>query len=183
MFTHQRRKSATLLAVAITFLVSACTGIPKNVKPVADFELTNYLGQWYEIARLDHSFERGLSNVTADYALRDDGGVLVTNRGFDTENNEWQQAIGKAYFVDATDIGYLKVSFFGPFYGSYIVFELEEQGEKYSFVSGPDHSYLWLLSRTPTINEAVINRFISQAKQLGFNTDELIFVDQAKNEQ
>ena len=178
-----QKQSATLFVVVFIFLLSACTGIPKNVKPVADFELTNYLGQWYEIARLDHSFERGLSNVTAHYALSDDGGVIVTNKGFNRENNEWQQAIGKAYFVDSTDIGYLKVSFFGPFYGSYIVFELVEQGEKYSFVSGPDYSYLWLLSRTPTINESVINRFREQATLLGFNTDELIMVDQAINKQ
>lgn len=97
-----------------------CTSKPDDVEPVNNFALQPYLGKWYEIARLDHSFERGLSNVTAEYELREDGGVTVINRGYSQEDKKWTQAEGKAYFVGDENIGHLKVSFFGPFYSSYI---------------------------------------------------------------
>jgi apolipoprotein D and lipocalin family protein len=142
---------------------------------VQDFELARYLGTWYEIARLDHSFERGLDNVTAQYSLRKDGGVNVTNRGFATGESRWQEAQGKAYFVNQPQEGYLKVSFFGPFYGSYVVFELDREHYQYAFVAGPDTSYLWLLARTPEVDQALIQRFTEQADRLGFDTSSLIF--------
>ena len=170
-----------VLLVALAALVAACTGVPKGVEPVDNFELARYLGKWYEIARLDHSFERGLSRVTAEYSLREDGGVRVLNRGFDAEKAKWQDSEGKAYFVGAPNVGHLKVSFFGPFYGSYIVFELDEN-YRYAMVSGPDKSYLWLLSRTPTVSDEVRQRFIRRAAALGFDTDALIFVDQLPGE-
>jgi apolipoprotein D and lipocalin family protein len=156
-------------------LLTACSGYPASVTPVQDFELARYLGTWYEIARLDHSFERGLDKVTAHYALREDGGVSVTNRGFATGENRWQEAQGKAYFVRQPQEGYLKVSFFGPFYGSYVIFELDKEDYQYAFVAGPDTSYLWLLARTPEVDQALIERFIEQAGRLGFDTDSLIF--------
>ena len=115
------------LFMALILLLTGCVGIPENVKPVENFKLENYLGKWYEIARFDHSFERGLSRVTADYSLRDDGGLKVINRGYSVKEDKWKEAEGKAYFVRESDQGYLKVSFFGPFYGSYIVFELDHE--------------------------------------------------------
>ena len=161
----------------ISISLSGCTGLPEGLRPVKEFEINRYLGKWYEIARLDHSFERGLNNISADYSLRDDGGVKVINRGFSIEDDEWRQAEGKAYFVNEDDEGYLKVSFFGPFYGSYAIFELDKAGYQYAFVSGPDTSYLWLLSRTATVNDELIKQFVSQARRLGFATDELIYVE------
>ena len=164
----------------LLLILTACTGKPDGVVAVKDFELDRYLGKWYEIARLDHSFERGLSNITAEYSLRDDGGVKVINSGFSKEDNEWQQAEGKAFFVDETDSGHLKVSFFGPFYGSYIVFELEKKDYQYAFVSGPDTSYLWLLARTPKVDEKVIAQFVKRSQELGFDTSKLIYVEHDK---
>jgi apolipoprotein D and lipocalin family protein len=161
----------------LSMVLTACTGTPKGVEPVSGFELERYLGKWYEIARLDHSFERGLTAVTADYSLRDDGNVKVINRGYDQEKTKWIEAEGKAKFVKAADIAQLKVSFFGPFYGSYIVFGLDKQDYQYAFVAGPNHDYLWLLARTPQVDEAIIERFINEASQRGFNTDDLIFVE------
>lgn len=166
----------TLLIILIT-LSAACTGIPEGVKPIEQFELQRYLGKWYEIARLDHSFERGLSRVTAEYSLREDGGVRVVNRGYSEKDREWEQAEGKAYFVGPPSEGHLKVSFFGPFYGSYIIFELDKD-YGYAMVSGPSREYLWLLSRTPTVDDALKQRFIQRATMLGFNTDKLIWVHQ-----
>ena len=161
---------------ALVSLLAGCTGKPDGVMPVEHFDLDRYLGTWYEIARLDHSFERGLDNISANYSLREDGGVRVLNRGFSAKQGEWEEAEGKAFFVGPSDQGYLKVSFFGPFYGSYIVFQLDDNYQ-YAFVSGPDTSYLWLLSRTPKVDQAVIDQFIDRASSLGFETDKLIYVD------
>jgi len=165
-----------ILTVLVLFL-TGCVGIPENVKPVDHFRLEKYLGKWYEIARLDHSFERGLTRVTADYSLRDDGGVRVLNRGYSEKEKTWKEAEGKATFVQGTDQGYLKVSFFGPFYGSYIVFELDHENYQYSLVCGPDKSYLWILARNPEIEKDLKDILIAKATTLGFDTSKLIFVD------
>lgn len=167
-----------LLLLLSLWGLSGCTGMPDRVEPVKGFELNRYLGSWYEIARLDHSFEAGLSQVTANYSMREDGGVSVLNRGFSADENTWREAEGKAYFVEDSDTGYLKVSFFGPFYGSYVIFELDKQNYQYAFVSGPDTDYLWLLARTPQVEPEVIDKFEQMAKNRGFNTDQLIYVDQ-----
>ena len=166
-----------IVGLASLFL-GGCLGMPVSVTPVKDFELDKYLGTWYEIARLDHSFERGLEQVTAEYTLREGGGVRVKNRGFSRKNNKWSEAEGKAFFVGKPSEGYLKVSFFGPFYGSYVIFGLDKENYQYAFVSGPDTSYLWLLSRTPTVAEDVLAKFIMKAGQSGFDIDKLIYVDQ-----
>jgi apolipoprotein D and lipocalin family protein len=161
--------------IATTALLTGCVGLPQGIEPVRGFDLDRYLGRWYEIARLDHSFERGLERVTAEYSLRDDGGVRVVNRGYDPAEGAWDEAIGKAYFVEDDDQGYLKVSFFGPFYGAYIVFELDPD-YRYAFISGPNRDYLWLLARTPQIDEAVYDRFLARATELGFDLSELVRV-------
>ena len=165
----------TLLAGACLALLAACTGTPEGVEVVDDFELEPYLGTWYEIARLDHRFERGLSNVTANYSLRDDGGVAVVNRGYRADKGEWDEADGKAYFVGEPNVGRLKVSFFGPFYGGYNVVAVDPAS--YSLVVGPDRSYLWILSRTPSLDDAVLSELVAKAEALGFATDELIYVE------
>jgi apolipoprotein D and lipocalin family protein len=159
-------------------LLGGCVSVPQNVAPVDGFELNRYLGKWYEIARLDHSFERGLANITADYSLREDGGVKVVNKGFSVADNKWKEAEGKAYFVRDPQEGYLKVSFFGPFYGAYIVFELDKENYQYAFITSYDKSYLWLLARTPTVRDEVLNRFVQKSGELGFATDKLIFPKQ-----
>jgi apolipoprotein D and lipocalin family protein len=167
------KKSAIISAL----LLVGCVGIPENVKPVENFKLNSYLGQWYEIARLDHSFERGLTKVNAEYRLRDDGGVKVINRGYSAENKEWKEAEGKAYFVGSPNLAHLKVSFFEPFYSSYIVFELDEN-YRYSLVSGYDKSYFWILAKDKKIDESLKNSLMKKASDLGFDTSKLIFVDQ-----
>lgn len=169
-------KSLLLLSVAVLF---GCTSKPEGVEPIQNIELKPYLGKWFEIARLDHSFERGLSNVTAEYELREDGGVTVINRGYSQEEQSWKQAEGKAYFVDEPSTGHFKVSFFGPFYSSYIIFELGEDYD-YAFISGYNRDYLWLLSRQPQVDSATLERFKQVARDKGFAIDELILVDQTQ---
>jgi apolipoprotein D and lipocalin family protein len=168
------------LPMIAALCLTGCVGVPKNVKPVDRFTLDRYLGKWYEIARLDHSFERGLSRVTAEYSLRDDGGVRVLNRGFSEKDKKWKQAEGKAFFVQKPDIGYLKVSFFRPFYGSYVVFELDQQDYQYSLVCGPNKSYLWILARTPEIKPELKATLIAKAAAMGFDANRLVFVDQSQ---
>ena len=168
------------LAVTTLFMAvlqSGCTGVPEGVQVVTEFKLDRYLGTWYEIARLDHSFERGMTNVTAEYSMRDDGGVRVVNQGYDVPKGEWNEAIGKAYFVGDSDVGQLKVSFFGPFYGGYNIIELDKDQYQYALVVGPDRSYLWILARSPELNQDVLSALVSKAEQLDFPTDELIYVD------
>ena len=106
--------------------------------------------------------------------------MLKTVASYLQRMNEWSEADGKAYFVNNSNEGFLKVSFFGPFYGSYVVFELDKENYQYAFVSGPDLSYLWLLSRTPEISEEVFNDFIEKSESLGFDTRKLVIVNQKK---
>lgn len=170
--------SRALCSVLVAIGLGGCLGVPEGAQPVEGFELERYLGTWYEIARLDHSFERGLSSVTAQYSLRDDGGVRVINRGFDAKDNGWSEAEGKAYFVGEPSVGMLKVSFFGPFYGAYNIIALDQQAYQWSLVVGPDTDYLWILARTPTLDPAVIEQLVAEAKRLGFKAESLIFVNQ-----
>lgn len=165
--------------LALGLILTGCVSIPEGIKPVDHFEVERYLGTWYEIARLDHSFERGLSRVSATYRLREDGGITVLNQGYSATDRAWQSVEGKAYFVEKPDQGYLKVSFFGPFYGAYVVFALDQENYQYSLVAGPNRSYFWLLARNPTIDEKLKNRLVEKARALGFETDQLIFVDQS----
>ncbi len=161
-----------------TLWLSGCTGIPENVTAVQGFELNRYLGTWYEIARLDHRFERGLDNVSATYTLRDDGGIDVLNKGRNSESGIWEQAQGRAYFIDNSDVGRLKVSFFGPFYSSYNIIALDKQHYAFAMVTGPDRSYLWILARQPEMPDATLKELVEQAGSLNYDTDLLIYVRQ-----
>ena len=162
----------TWIACAV---LAGCAQIPDGVEPVQGFDATRYLGTWYEVARLDHRFERGLTRVTATYAARDDGGIDVLNRGFDVAKGSWSEAKGRAKFVGPRDVGQLKVSFFGPFYGGYNVVDLDPT-YSHALVVGPNRSYLWILSREPDPPRETVDRLVARARALGFDTDALIFV-------
>ena len=165
------------LSIWITaLLLAGCTSAPKNIDPVTQFQLERYLGTWYEIVRQDHAFEEGLSEVTATYSMREDGGVAVLNRGYSAEDKAWREAEGRAYFVNSSNVGHLKVSFFGPFYGAYVIFELDQKDYQYAMISGPSRDYFWLLSRTPTMPEVVKRRLLAKAEALGFPMDKLVTV-------
>ena len=142
MIDRRRGQYAVIGVLALWLL--ACTGVPEGVDPVTGFDQNRYLGTWYEIARLDHSFEHGLSEVSATYDVNPDGSI----------------------------------SFFGPFYGSYVVFELGEDYD-YAFVSGFNRSYLWFLARTPQVSEALRAQFLQRITELGFDPAELIWLDKA----
>ncbi|CFQ60457.1 outer membrane lipoprotein Blc [Yersinia frederiksenii] len=169
------------LSVLTATLLSVACGVtpPKDVKIVDNFQLPRYLGTWYEIARLDHSFERGLDHVTANYSLRDDGGVKVVNRGYNVKKQQWQESVGKAYFIGSPQQASLKVSFFGPFYGGYNVIDLDDEYQ-HALIAGPNRDYLWILSRTPTIDTQTQQRLVAVAQHYGFPVDKLIWVEQGE---
>jgi apolipoprotein D and lipocalin family protein len=167
----------TLLAI----LTAGCTTPPKGLKPVEKFQLPRYLGSWYEIARLDHSFERGLDNITASYYLKPDGSVSVINRGRVVKTGQWDTARGTAVFTGKPDIAALKVTFFKPFWGAYFVIALDKQDYSWAMVTSSSRKYLWILSRTPAMDPLVLNELLIQAKDWQFDTDKLIFPVQDEN--
>lgn len=174
--TPNRRLFVTL-CLGAAFLLSGCaTAPPPGVSAVSPFDLQRYLGTWFEVARLDHRFERGLSQVSATYSLNADGSVKVLNRGYNAEKGAWSEAEGRALFTGSANTGSLKVSFFGPFYGGYHVIALDP-GYRWAMVIGPDPSYLWILAREPRIADGVRASLLAQASAAGVNTPELIWVD------
>jgi apolipoprotein D and lipocalin family protein len=172
-----QRLRTLLFCLPLLFIV-ACTGVPEGITPVGNFELDRYLGKWYEIARLDHSFERGLSDVTAQYRLLPDGSVEVVNRGYSTEEGRWKEVVGKALMIGEASRGSLKVSFFGPIYGGYHIAALDAQDYHWSLVVGPSRDYLWILSRDRSLSAEVREQLLQKAQELGFDTRRLIWVGQ-----
>ena len=169
--------------LGLIWLLTSCMGVPDGIKVVDNVDANYYLGTWYEIARLDHRFERGLDNVTAHYELQKSGEIKVTNKGFNTATKEWKEVVGKAYFVDVpnadkTYLGKLKVSFFGPFYGAYNIIALDKTLYNFVMICGPNKKYLWIMSRTPELAYPIKQELVAEAKQLGFATDTLIYVNQ-----
>lgn len=163
----------------LILILSGCTGVAPGLLPVSNFDADRYLGQWYEIARLDHSFERGLSQVTANYSAKADGGITVVNKGYSAIDKNWDSATGKAYFVNESNEGHLKVSFFGPFYGSYVVFYIDDVDYQYAYVGSYNKDYLWFLSREKTVSTDQKQHFIEMTKAKGYATESIIWVDQS----
>jgi apolipoprotein D and lipocalin family protein len=169
---------AAFAAVTLTLTLTGCsTAPPEGLTSVTPFEVKRYLGKWYEIARLDHSFERGLTDVSATYSLQPDGSLEVINRGFNTKKDEWKSATGRALFTGSQNQGSLKVSFFGPFYGGYHVLALDQKGYQWALVAGPDRDYLWILARNKVMAPEIREQLVTQAKKMGFATDKLIWVE------
>ena len=173
----------TLLPVLAVVGVAACSTLPpQGVTPVSPFDVERYKGKWYEIARLDHSFERGLTNVSATYRPQADGSVEVINRGYDAEEGKWREAVGRAVFTGSSDRGSLKVSFFRPFYGGYHVVALDQQDYRWAMVMGPDRGYLWILARERQLSPAVRAALLRQAVALGVNTEAVIWVKHERDD-
>ena len=180
--TLNRAFKSLLLAVTLAAL-AACstTALPPGVEAVTPFELQRYQGRWFEIARLDHRFERGMSNVSAMYTPQADGSVRVVNRGYVKSGNSWKEALGRALFTGASTTGSLKVSFFGPFYGGYHVAALD-QDYRWALVVGPDLSYCWILARDKQLTPAQRTAILSKARAIGVNIDALIWVEQSRRD-
>lgn len=161
-------------------LLSSCSvGLPKGASAVQNFNSQKFLGRWYEIARFDYRFEKNMNNVTATYSKKDNGNIKVDNKGYDYIKNKWKESIGEAKFVKNENIGELKVSFFKPIWAGYNVIDIDED-YKYALIAGNNLDYLWILSREKTIPAEYKQRFLSKAKSIGYNTDQLIWVEHDK---
>lgn len=147
---------------------------------VKELNVQRYLGKWYEIARFDHRFERGLVGVTATYSMRDDGKIRVINQGYKNSlDGKLSRAEGKAKLTD--EPGKLKVSFFWIFYAGYYVMELDEN-YKWALIGSNSEKYLWILSRTPKLEQDVKKQILTKAKQRGYDISKLIWVEQLKED-
>ncbi len=153
----------------------SCSTIPDGVTAVRPFNKEKYLGKWYEIARLDFKYERGLNNTTAEYSLNPDGTIKVINRGYNPKKGEWKQANGKAKFVGNDNIGMLKVSFFGPFYSGYNVIAIDPD-YRYALVAGASLKLLWILSRETRVPDDIKINYLKIAKDCGYKTSDLLWI-------
>lgn len=154
----------------------SCQTTPDGIKPVSPFNKNKYLGKWFEIARFDFKFEENLNNTTATYSLNDNGTIKVINRGYNFIKKEWEEAVGKAKFVESDTIAKLKVSFFGPFYGGYNVIEIDKD-YKYALICGSSLDYLWILSKEKELPKELKIKYVNKAKNLGFDVSKLIWVE------
>ena len=166
-----------IMALCALPLMSCASSV--DTSTVDRFDLNKYLGIWYEVARYDHSFEKGMDNTIAQYILQDDGTVAVINSGW--KNGKYQVAEGKAKYPDPDGKpGGLKVSFFLFFYSEYNIMMVDENYQM-SLVGSKKDNYLWILSRTPQLDDAVLGRCLEEAERRGYDTGNLIWVDQSMN--
>lgn len=174
---RQRLGLLALLVVVTGLLLVGCasTRPPPGVTAVTPFNVQRYAGRWYELARLDHAFERGMTDVTATYTAQADGSVRVVNRGYAPATGQWREAVGKALFTGAPTTGSLKVSFFGPFYGGYHVAALDPD-YRWALVLGPEPNYCWILARDKQLPAAQRDAIVARAQALGVDTSSLIWV-------
>jgi apolipoprotein D and lipocalin family protein len=163
--------------VLVTALLGGCASVPDGLQSITQFQADRYLGTWYEIARLDHSFERGLSKVTAEYSKREGRSIQVVNRGYDARRGKWREARAVARFVGPEDVASLKVTFFWPFSGAYHVIALDREGYGYAMVTSSSRSYLWILARQKHLDATIRDDLVAKAKELGFRTEDLVFVE------
>ena len=172
-------------ALILILILSGCANQKEmiNKETVKTLELDKYLGTWYEIARFPHSFEKGLVGVTATYSLREDGKIKVVNKGFKNSlEGEESIAIGKAKIPDPAFPARLKVSFFWIFYADYLVMDLDENYE-WALIGSKSPNYLWILSRTPQLDEKLYQELLKKLEDRGYNLDQLIKVEQKANQQ
>lgn len=158
-------------------LVTGCRST-SHLKVVDNFDIKRYLGTWYEAARYPHRFEKGLTQVTAQYTQNPNGTIKVVNRGFNASSKEWKEAVGEARFKDDPTEGWLKVSFFKPFYASYKILYLDDQYSQ-AIITGPTYNYLWILVRDREIPDNDLTQLINRTHQLGFETNKLEIIDQS----
>ena len=164
----------TIFASLCALFCAGCSSTQSiNNTPVAALDLNRYLGDWYEIARFDHSFERGLDFCKANYALREDGKIAVTNTGIKEGKNKTSN--GKAKTTDTPAL--LRVSFFGPFYSDYRVMLLDADYQ-WALIGSGSAKYLWILSRTPELPKETLDAILAEAQRRGYDTTKLIWVKQ-----
>jgi len=149
---------------------------------VKELDIEQYLGTWYEIARFDHSFEKGLVGVTAKYSMREDGKIKVINSGYKGNlEGEFSKAVGKAKVPNSEIPSKLKVSFFWIFYAYYFVLELDENYQ-WAVIGSSSNKYLWILNRSPQMKDDLYNKLQGKLTERGYDVSKLIKVEQKNYE-
>lgn len=146
---------------------------------VSQLDVSRFMGKWYEIARYDQYFERGMTQVTATYTLQLNGKIKVINAGY--KNGKFKQITGKAYQPDPSDPGKLKVSFFLWFYSDYYIMELDPDYQ-YVVIGSSSRKYLWIMSRQKTLPDGIRNKLLLNLKERGYDTEKLVAVTQGASE-
>jgi apolipoprotein D and lipocalin family protein len=159
--------------------LAGCTGLPSGLTAVRDFDVTRFYGTWYSIMRLDHSFERGMTNVRATYQPREDGTVSVLNRGWNPRTCRWSSISGTARFREGPNVGSFSVRLGAPIEGGLHIIALDTEDYQWALASGPTRGYLWILSRTPTMPDEQRHALMRMARDFGFPVENLVRVDQS----
>ncbi|MDF7826900.1 lipocalin family protein [Pontiellaceae bacterium B12227] len=170
----------TIFTALVLLALAGCKST-SHLKVVSDFDAERYTGIWYEAARYPHRFEKGMSAVSATYSLNDDGTIKVQNRGYLDKKSKWKEIEGVAKFKGAANEGWLKVSFFKPFYASYKIIYLDDSYRN-AIIAGPSYGYLWILTRDPDLPKAELDQLISRARNFGYDEEKIILVDQQRNQ-
>lgn len=166
-----------LLVTSAAYLMFGKLGIPEGMSVVTPFDIKRFEGTWYEIARLDHGFEKNMTHVSYTYTLKEGDDFKVENKAFDTKQGQWHSSTGKGGLVESPNIGRLKISYFGPFYGSFNIIALDSN-YGWAMVTGPNARYFWILSRKKTLDDKTMQDLIRKAVGMGFKLEKLIQVDQ-----
>jgi lipocalin len=170
---------------AVALLFGSCMNFKEtrtiDKSTITHLELNKYMGTWYEIARYPHRFEKDLEGVTATYELLDNGMIKVTNSGYKIDGGKKKEAFGKAKMPDLNEPGKLKVSFFLFFYADYYILEIEPDAYNWVLIGSKSDNYLWILSRTPLLDEQLYKTLITKLRSRGYDIDKLERVSQEKN--
>jgi apolipoprotein D and lipocalin family protein len=167
--------------ILITIMIFSSSNAQKGLTVVSDIDLKRYAGTWYEIARLPNSFEKKLKCTSATYTIRNDGKITVLNKGnYISDPKKSSSANGVAWIPDKNIPGKLKVQFFWPFSGNYWILDLEKD-YKYVLIGEPSFKYLWILAREKTMSDLTYQMLLQKAQKMGFNTSNIIKVDQNCN--
>ena len=174
LFKHYS-KGLWVSGLGFVAILQGCSlSVPAGIRPVTGFNVDQYLGHWYEIARLDNLFQRGLVQVTATYSLRGDGSICVENAGWNVQKKQKKTIVGKARFVADEQVGHLKLSFWGPFYSSYVIFYLEAD-YSVAMVCGSSKDYCWILSKNKALSAEVLAKYLKIAEERGFAVERFIY--------
>lgn len=172
----------TIIAAFLVSLLPGCgtdEAFVKGLPRISSFDPQKYMGTWYEVARFQHSFEKDVIRTTANYTLRADGTVSVVNAGVDiNDTSKKKEARAVAHLVKGGTPGYLRVSFFRPFYGDYRIIALDEKNYQYALVTSSSRDYLWILSRTKTMDPALYASLVETAGRAGLDVTKLYRVPQ-----
>lgn len=173
------KKTTLMAAVMVTgliLLLKSKKRLSWKARVVRGFDLSRFLGKWYEIARLDYRYEHHLDHCTARYMRNKDGSIQVINQGYNLHTGAFEEVKGRARLNGRPGEGRLRVSFWGPFYAAFNVIAIDPE-YRYALIAGRNRDYLWLLSRRKTMPQKVKKEFLNLAEEAGFETDKLLWVN------